>query len=283
MNNDIEIILKESLFFTGAGFSKPAGCKLSSEMLKDLESRSNDETDNSVFTKTERKAIKFILSCLDYQARYRTLESNGKYSYTPNIEEFAQLLRRIKNRENLLPYPVTGNWSDKITIIEQDYKIENRSSEADVWSTIENKIKTNCYKDWLNHNSSVYLKPLKELLKNYSTNNDKIEIFTLNNDLVLENFFKEENSVYTGFVNKKWVGFDRRNIDENTYNASRINYFKLHGSIDWARLTDGNIVKSNETEENIEAKPFLIFGHGTKIYTIDPFFFFIKLLQGIIT
>lgn len=272
MNNDIEIILKESLFFTGAGFSKPAGCKLSSEMLKDLESRSNDETDNSVFTKTERKAIKFILSCLDYQARYRTLESNGKYSYTPNIEEFAQLLRRIKNRENLLPYPVTGNWSDKITIIEQDYKIENRSSEADVWSTIENKIKTNCYKDWLNHNSSVYLKPLKELLKNYSTNNDKIEIFTLNNDLVLENFFKEENSVYTGFVNKKWVGFDRRNIDENTYNASRINYFKLHGSIDWARLTDGNIVKSNETEENIEAKPFLIFGHGTKIYTIDPFF-----------
>lgn len=278
MSNTINDILINSLFFTGAGFSKPAGCKLSSEMLKDLESRSNEETENNVFSKTERKAIKFILSCLDYQARYRTLESNGKYQYIPNIEEFAQLLRRIRNRENLLPYPVTGNWSDKIIIIEQYYKNENRTPEVDIWTSIENKIKTNCYNDWLNHNSLDYLKPLENFLIEHLTDNNKLEIFTLNNDLVLEKFFKEENSVYTGFVNKKWVGFDRRNIDDNTYNASRINYYKLHGSIDWARLTDGNIVKLNqhieniEPTENIELQPFLIFGHGTKIYTIDPFF-----------
>lgn len=273
MSNNIKEILKESLFFTGAGFSKPAGCKLSSEMLKDLENRSNHESDNNIFTKTERKAIKFILSCLDYQARYRTLESNGKYFYVPNIEEFAQLLRRIKNRENLLPYPVTGNWSDKITIIEQDFKIENRNPETDIWTSIENKIKTKCYNDWLNHNSLDYLKPLEDLLKEYSTENDKLEIFTLNNDLVLETFFKKENSVYTGFVNNKWVGFERKNIDENTYNASRINYYKLHGSIDWVRLTDGTIIKGSIGDnENVEINPFLIFGHGIKIYTIDPFF-----------
>ncbi|MCX7874653.1 MAG: SIR2 family protein [Melioribacteraceae bacterium] len=273
--SNFEEILNDSLIFTGAGFSKPAGCKLSFEMLKDLENKSNDEN-SKIFTTSERKAIKFILSCLDYQARYRTLESNGKYSYFPNIEEFAQLLRRIRNRENLLPYPVTGNWSDKITMIEQDFKIEVQNPEKDIWSSIEDKIKDHCYKEWLSNDNSnkEYLNPLKEYLKKLR-NNQKIEIFTLNNDLVLENFFSDENSLYTGFVSNKWVGFERENIDDDTFNASRINYYKLHGSMDWIRLSDGSIIKNQNNsfdESNIEISPFLIFGHGTKIYTIDPFF-----------
>ncbi len=104
--------IKDILFFTGAGFSKPAACKMSKGMLDDLENLSNEG--NSIFTQTERKTMKFILSCLYYHAQWRSLETDGKYSYQPNIEEFAMLLRRIQNRENLLPYPVTGNWSDKI-------------------------------------------------------------------------------------------------------------------------------------------------------------------------
>jgi hypothetical protein len=277
MNDEIINILKDCFFLTGAGFSKPAGCLLSSEMLKDLEQRSNDESQNSIFSKSERKAIKFILSCLDYQARFRSLESNGKYIYYPNIEEFAQLLNRIKNRENLLPYPVTGNWSDKILIIEQEYNNEkNNNPEEDIYTSIENKIKESCYTEWLkyNDNNLQYLEPLKKLLEN--NNNFIIDIFTLNNDIVLEDYFFDENSVYTGFVSNKWVGFDRSNIDNNTYNASRINYYKLHGSIDWLRLSDGTIMKQKNSEdlsdEIIDIKPLLIFGHGTKIYTIDPFF-----------
>lgn len=271
MNNNVNEILSNSLFFTGAGFSKPAKCLLSSEMLEDIEKKSNDEN-KQLFTKSERRAIKFILSCLNYQARYRTLESNGKYTYSPNIEEFAQLLRRIKNRENLLPYPVTGNWSDKIVMIEQEFNLDNKNPEMDIWSSIEFKIKTKCYKDWLKINNTEYLNPLKEFLQSYSTEM-KLEIFTLNNDLVLETHFEEENSVYTGFVSNKWVGFEKENINENTLNASRINYYKLHGSIDWYRTTDGTVKKGeNYNEENIEITPFLIFGHGAKIYTIDPFF-----------
>jgi len=275
MNDEIINILKDCFFLTGAGFSKPAGCLLSSEMLKDLEQRSNDESQNSIFSKSERKAIKFILSCLDYQARFRSLESNGKYIYYPNIEEFAQLLRRIKNRENLLPYPVTGNWSDKILIIEQEYNNEkNNNPEEDIYTSIENKIKKNCYTEWLKYNNNFqYLDPLKKLLEN--NNNIIINIFTLNNDIVLEDYFSDENSVYSGFVSNKWVGFDRTNVNNNPYNASRINYFKLHGSIDWLRLSDGTIMKLKNFEDlldDIDIKPLLIFGHGTKIYTIDPFF-----------
>lgn len=272
--NNFEEILMDSLIFTGAGFSKPAGCELSYEMLKDLENKSNDEN-NYIFSKSERKSIKFILSCLYYQARFRTLESNGRYNYYPNIEEFSQLLRKIKNRENLLPYPITGNWSDKITKIEQDFIFENPSPEMDIWSSIENKIKKNCYNVWLPSNNldTNYLQPLKKHLKTLK-NNQKIEIFTLNNDLVLEKFFKDENSIYTGFVSNKWVGFERENIDDNTYNASRINYYKLHGSMDWSRLYDGSIIKkqNNNLDDNVEIEPLIILGYGAKIYTIDPFF-----------
>jgi hypothetical protein len=278
-DNNIEEILRDSLFFTGAGFSKAAGCKLSSEMLKDLEERSNNK--NGIFLESERKAIKFILSCLDYQARYRTPESNGQFAYIPNIEEFAQLLRRIKNRENLLPYPVTGNWSDKIISIENENKIEISNPEYDIWTSIENKIKKVCYDEWLRieNNKLSYLNNLKKLLQSINEN-IKIDIFTLNNDLVLETYFKDENSVYIGFVSNKWVGFERENIDDSTFNASRINLYKLHGSIDWIRLIDGTIAKKsiltsdplNNDNGEIEIDPFLIFGHGTKIYTIDPFF-----------
>jgi hypothetical protein len=267
MNDNLLKILKDSLFFTGAGFSKPAGCYLSAEMLKDIEEKSFNDN-REIFTKIERKAIKFILSCLDYQARYRTLESDGKYSYSPNIEEFAQLLRRIKNRENLLPYPITGNWSDKIVMIEQEFLLEDKNPEMDIWSSIEFKIKTRCYKNWLKIENTEYLKPFEQFLSSIN-NQEKIEIFTLNNDLVLETHFKDENIVYTGFVSNKWVGFERENINnESTFNNSKINYYKLHGSIDWFKTEDGTVRRGNNNENT----PFLIFGQGTKIYTIDPFF-----------
>lgn len=272
---------EEILFFSGAGFSKPTGCKMSKEMLKDLENRSNDG--NSIFTLTERKTIKFILSCLNYHAHWRTLEADGRYSYEPNIEEFAMLLRRIQIRENLLPYPVTGNWSDKIMQLEQEFRSESKNSDLNLYDSIETKIKTICYPDWLNVNSTDFLKPISDFFKSNPGITTKLDLFTLNNDLVLEKHFKDDNSIYTGFVSQKWVGFDKTMIDEDTYNAGRINYYKLHGSIDWLRMNDGTVRKNNQNidEAEVDAKtnPFLIFGHGTKLFTIDPFFSLLKLFH----
>lgn len=279
----LDEILSQCLFFTGAGFSKPAGCKMSKEMLDDLEKKSISGIE--IFTTVEKKTIKFILSCLEYQARWRSLESNGKYKYQPNIEEFALLLRRIKNRENLLPYPVTGNWSDKIMLLEQEFRKEANRQELDLYDSIEYKIKTQCYNEWLNPKQSSFLKPLVGFLKSLSNTDIKLDIFTLNNDTLLEEYFKDENSVYTGFVSHKWVGFSEENIDSDTYNSGRINYYKLHGSMDWLRLIDGTVKKSyyikqiEDEENNIEIKPFLIFGHGTKLFTVEPFFTLLELFK----
>ncbi len=285
-------LYNDILIFTGAGFSRPAGCKLSGEMLKDLENKSNDGSSN-IFSNIEKKTIKFILSCLDYQARWRFLESNGKYLYIPNIEEFAVLLRRIKNRDNYLPYPVTGNWSDKLMILEQDFNKEEKKYESDLYTSIESKIINNCYQEWLcniniSNDNTSYLNQLKEFIqKKLTSTKIKLDVFTLNNDLLMEVAFKEENTHYIGFVSNKWVGFDKSDIDENTYSASRINYYKLHGSLDWIRLTDGTIKKkfnekNNETidNENVDIDPLLIFGHGSKIYTVDPFFSLLEMFKA---
>jgi len=53
MSSDILDTFNKIMFFTGAGFSKTAGCKVSGEMLKELEKLSN-ETD-SYFTSIEKK------------------------------------------------------------------------------------------------------------------------------------------------------------------------------------------------------------------------------------
>ncbi len=275
-------IYDEILIFTGAGFSKPAGCKLSGEMLKDLEEKSNSDS-NNIFTTTEKKMIKFILSCLDYQARWRSLESNGKYFYVPNIEEFVVLLRKIKNRDNYLPYPVTGNWSDKLMLLEQKFKNETKEYESDLYTYIERKIIDDCYPEWLctsNPNIS-YLNELKQFISNLSSSQTKLDVFTLNNDLIMEKAFQEENTLYTGFVSNKWVGFNKTDIPDDVYSNSRLNYYKLHGSLDWIRLADGTIKRKSESNdnENIEIDPLLIFGYGAKIYTVDPFFSLLELFK----
>lgn len=270
MKSDFTDILNEILFLQEQAFQSWLVVNCPVKCLKIL----NNDLDQTAIVSLRKlkERLLNLFSCLEYHARWRSLESDGKYNYVPNIEEFALLLRRIKNRENLLPYPVTGNWSDKITLLEQEFNNESVSHELDLYSSIESKIKTKCYNDWLQISNLDFIQPLRTFINdNMSQTTEKLDFFTLNNDLVLEEAFKDENAVYTGFVSNKWVGFD--NIQDNSYTNSRINYYKLHGSLDWARMYDGTIVKSgNNSDENIEIKPFLIFGHGVKIYTVEPFF-----------
>lgn len=66
---------------------------LKEEIVKD-----NTET----FQSTQKEALKFLLSCLYYHNSWRSFETNYKFTFEPNIEELALLIRRIKNREKLL-------------------------------------------------------------------------------------------------------------------------------------------------------------------------------------
>lgn len=73
------------------------------------------------FSYTQKEAFMFLLSCLEYHNKWRSFQTNNKFIFTPNIEELALLIRRVKNRENFLPYPITGNWADKLSLLESQH------------------------------------------------------------------------------------------------------------------------------------------------------------------
>ena len=135
--------INKSLFFFGAGASYDSGCKLSSGMLEDLK-RKISSKDDETFNKPEKEALKFLLSCLEYHSEWRTLETSENFKFTSNIEELALLIRRVKNRENFLPYPITGNWADKLVLLESEFDSlpESEKFGDSLFSSLDKKIKS---------------------------------------------------------------------------------------------------------------------------------------------
>lgn len=276
--------INKSLFFFGAGASYDSGCKLSSGMLEDLK-RMISSKDVNAFNKPEKEALKFLLSCLEYHSEWRTLESSENFKFTPNIEELALLIRRVKNRENFLPYPITGNWADKLVLLESEFDslpISEKFGNS-LFSSLDKKIKLKLLPEWLSPNSYSFLSPLKEFFQVYPNDTFRMDIFSLNNDMVIENFFAENhNKPWRGFSNGKWVGLEEENIPND---FGRINLYKLHGSLDWVRLDSGDFKDEESLSEQEkghieeEHSPYLIFGQGTKTFSVEPFFSLIQHLR----
>jgi NAD-dependent SIR2 family protein deacetylase len=274
---DIKKAFKKSLFLLGAGVSCDAGCKLSRSMLEDLKTEITKD-DSIIFeTSAQKEALKFLLSCLDYHNSWRSFETNNKFYFSPNIEELALLIRRVKNRENFLPYPITGNWADKLSALESEFKgqIKDRGS---LFESLDNILKQILLREWLafEENKLDFLKPMKTMFEEFSTIEFEVEFFSLNNDLVIETYFGNHNMLpRRGFNNNDWRGMDFRDTEDI---FGKINLYKLHGSLDWVRLDTGEVkIKESCTDsekEMIDLKhdPYVIFGHGAKTFSVDPFF-----------
>ena len=284
--NEISEIIDKSLFLTGAGFSVSAGTLTSIQMFDDLKKKIFDEN-SQILSPVQKETLKFLISCLKYHSEWRTMETANNFQFAPNIEELALLIRRVRNRENFLPYPITGNWADKLVQLESDYLNESIENE-NLFDSLELILKNLLKDEWLRISDDGkldYLKPLAEFLKSYTSEAFRFNIFTLNYDTVVEQFFEKEGEVpWRGFSNGHWLDIDP---DEKNDPNARINLYKLHGSVDWVRLTDMDTwevskLDDGEKEEqekqrlldNIEEKhnPYLIFGQGTKSFSVEPFF-----------
>ena len=247
-------------------------------MLLDLKEKIVSKTDN-LFNKPEKEALKFLLSCLEYHSEWRTLESYGNFKFIPNIEELALLIRRVKNREQFLPYPITGNWADKLAVLEAEFQdlLKNEKTKSTLFEALEYKIKCTLLPEWLEPKNYDFLQPLKDFFQYYPTDNFRLDIFSLNLDMVLENYFTENNTrPWRGFVSGEWRGAD---YIDSLDDFGRINLYKLHGSLDWVRLITGDFKEnrnnlSQEDLDNIEPghDPYVIFGQGTKTFSVEPFF-----------
>jgi hypothetical protein len=278
-NLELNTALKKSLFLLGAGASYGTsevrtGCKMSGEMFEALEEMMS-EPQNYGLSDVEAETFRFLLSTLHYQSNWRSLEKGSTFNFSPNIEELALIIRRIKNRENYLPYPLTGNWADKLIQLESRFSKENEES---LFNSLESKLKNSFLPRWLeiNEDSLDYLNPLGELMSSEGLT-DPIEFFSLNYDQTIELYLEKNHDVrpFCGFVSGEWKGVREKDVEE----FDKLNLFKLHGSLDWVRLTDSGAVKQRESLRSEEEKdiderhnPYLIFGHGSKTFSFDPFF-----------
>lgn len=265
-------VFKKVVFLIGAGASRDAGCKLSFEMLNSLK-----ESINSL-TISEKEFIKykedfneiyhFIKASLNYQSTMSDTSTN-KGAYL-NIEDFVMVLRQLIDKEFVIPYPLIGNWNDKIL------KWELRN--GDVFNRFKDFITRKLVRDWTRFDqkkAEIALAPIREMLN--SSEDVKLNIFSLNYDLIFERVFNSPTAriLDTGFTEKKisdstikyWAA------DFNNDNSpTKINLFKLHGSIDWEYNQDSEEIS---IKENIDdgREPLIIFGSHSKMLSFDPFLF----------
>jgi len=252
-------LFNNTVFFLGAGASRHAGCMTSADMLSDLRTRINqlnDEVKKQVYTEIYR----FLSGCLQFQHAVEGSEDELG-SYPLNIEDFVRILRQIIHREFVIPGPLIGTWNEKII------RWELRTGPTvfqDLLALIVKLIRT----EWTFINRKKLpglLSPIRKLLS--STELDKIDFFTLNYDRVFEEYFNtpQERLLENGFDGRHWTG---NFTDVDQQKESKINLFKLHGSLDWWYNSDDEVVELRWPDN---AEPLIVFGTDNKMHSIAPF------------
>ena len=141
-----------------------------------------------------------------------------------------------------------------------------------IFESIETKIIGQLAK-WLKvgEEEDSYLEPISDFLTKAGSKDIKLDFITLNYDLVFKKHFNSKNYetlLNSGFTSNGFTGFDNAGKEE-----TRINYYKLHGSLNWYKDENGlvNSVDYNSFIENPSPEPMTIFGQGSKFLSVDPF------------
>ena len=268
-------VFKKVVFLLGAGASKDAGCKLSSEMLNSLREAINNlkatEKDFIRFKEDFNEIYHFILASLMYQSTMKDTSAN-RSSYV-NIEDFVMVLRQLIDKEFIIPYPLIGNWNDKVL------KWELRN--GDVFDRFKDFITLQLVNDWTKFDSvkaTSILQPIREMLNNSAS--VKLNIFSLNYDLIFENVFNSKTSkiLDNGFSEKEISDNKMRywaSDFNNPLSPTKINLYKLHGSLDWEYIQESEEIS---IKENIYhgREPLIIFGSYSKMLSFDPFLYILS-------
>jgi hypothetical protein len=270
-----------TVFLLGAGASYEANCLISKDMLGKLHQAIIDIPQDHILYKDYKKAFielyQFIRPSLSFQSDLRNIRSEGADLYSPNIEDYILIIRKIINKDYIIPEPLVGSWSERLMRLEIKYDNIFKTYLNFIYEkVIEWITPTDNYKS-----AEELLAPFATLLKETNDEDYHINIFTLNYDLVFEKVFNKDSEfpVNTGFNSDglwdaKW--FDSED--------AKINLSKIHGSLDWYLNEDDTCcLKNHEVAFNPmnpdERKPHIILGFEYKLFSVDPFF---TLLQQFI-
>lgn len=241
----------EIIFLLGAGASADADIPVSGEMTKEIEEFFNKEKKE---WEEYRELYYLVKSGVNFS--YGIRGKNSKF----NVEILLNELNEIEKKEMHPLYPFIGSWSVRFNEVMRD----NFSIIGKLKKKILNELK-----NWVNPRNfkkSSYYKKLSDLKGEMGF---PLRIFTLNYDLLVEKNLNSNITIQRGFN-------DSREWDYKLFLTDKkpdIYLYKLHGSIDWERDKDTNIVKY---VDNIPEKPDLIFGVRYKLEYSDPYLFLIS-------
>jgi hypothetical protein len=268
-------VFKKTVFLLGAGASKDAGCKLSTDMLISLEKAIHNLTPSDkdfINNKDDFNEIyHFILASLRYQFTLKDSSVNSN-AYV-NIEDFVMVLRQLIDKEYIIPYPLIGNWNDKIL----KWELKN----GNVFELFKEFITLQLVNNWTRFDKGIaetILHPIRNLLGN--SENVVLNVFSLNYDLIFEQVF---NSSTCKILDN---GFSERHISDNMVrywvadfnnelNQTKINLYKLHGSLDWEYNKETQEISIKESI-NDGKEPLMIFGSSSKMLSFDPFLYILS-------
>ncbi|MBA4406992.1 hypothetical protein C0389_06935 [bacterium] len=274
-------VFKKVVFLLGAGASLDAGCKLSKGMLDSLKEAINNitpsEKDFISYKDDFGEIYHFILASLNYQSTLKDTSLNG-YSYV-NIEDFVMVLRQLIDKEFIIPYPLIGNWNDRIL----KWELKN----GKIFELFKDFIRLQLVKDWTSfddNNAKSMLQPIRDLLNN--SENIKLNIFSLNYDLVFEKVFNSETLKLLD------NGFSEKNVSDNKVrywttdfnnelSPTKINLFKLHGSLDWEYNQETEEISIKEKIDD-GREPLIIFGSYSKMLSFDPFLYILSNFRALL-
>ena len=280
-----EMLQSAVMLFLGAGASNAIGIgqlsDLTSKVLKKLESTKYSDV------------VKEILEKLSIKNEGCKYYDNDEI----DIEVILSLLKKSVNPyesiKNLGPYAVFSSCTEEkiISITENDL--------IDMYKIIDREITNHCLSYEQERADRLYgeLISLDEKINHkrtqHSSTDQKIltNIVTLNYDLVIESVYQNRgHNLVTGLKlefagGDQYVDLQEIFFNEKTQNE-KIEYLKLHGSIDWRiRNSDGKIVK-RDSGESLSRKPatrqMMIYPIFDKKVSDEFFFTFYYLFKRIL-
>lgn len=250
-NNGVIILL-------GAGCSVDAGIPTSMEMIGEIETLIFQGSEEDGIRWGEYKSLYYcIKSSILYGEGIRgAFENNANY----NIEKLVNTLSELDRREDHPLFPFVGTWNIKLLEVAGNDFIKIKSLRENILKKLKAWVTISDY------GKASYYSCLFEFKKGL---NFPLRLFSLNYDLCLERHVEDSN-LERGFdENRRW---NWRRFEDNENASVDIYLYKMHGSIDWNRQSDGILTYSDEIAK--VPQPDLIFGTNYKLQYIDPYLFY---------
>lgn len=263
---------KDIIFLLGAGASAEAGIPPSGRMIDDIE----------VYLRNGQKdwcsyslLYNHIKSGIFYSAG---LKGQFKESVSYNIETLVNTLYELERNEEHPLYPFIASWNSRLVTLARG-KTGDFERISDFRLLILNQLKS-----WMFPDDSSLAEYYKGFISLQRGLNFPLRIFSLNYDLCVEQLasLASDFRVETGFGGEgpKFT-WDWERFNDNAVGSplSEIYLYKLHGSINWRRDSEKNLICLQRTESISPEEVELIFGRDFKLEAADPYLFYVYELR----